>query len=72
MMPMAPMPPSDFLALVVYLCVLLTIAIYVPVKLVAKFRRLRRARTHLTCRICGFRFLRRDAEGTCPHCKSRN
>lgn len=72
MMLIAPMLPSDFLTLVVYLGVLLTIAIYVPVKLVAKFRRLRRARTHLICRICGFRFMRRDAEGTCPHCQSRN
>lgn len=67
-----PMPPSEFLASLVYLGILLTICIYVPVKMVAKWRRMRRARTHLTCRICGFRFLRRDAEGTCPHCQSRN
>lgn len=71
-MSLAPMPPSDFFAFLVYLGVLLTIFIYVPVKLVAKCRRIRKARTHLTCRICGFRFLRRDAEGTCPHCQSRN
>ncbi len=67
-----PMPPSEFLASLVYLGILLTICIYVPVKMVAKWRRMRRARTHLTCRICGFRFLRRDAEGICPHCQSRN
>lgn len=67
-----PMPPSEFLAFLVYLGVLLAICIYVPVKVVSKWRRMRRARTHLTCRICGFRFLRRDAEGTCPHCQSRN
>ncbi len=66
------MLPSDFLALVVMLGVLLVICIFVPVKLVAKWRRLQHARTHLTCRICGFRFLRRDAEGICPHCQSRN
>ncbi len=66
------MPPSEFLAALVYLGILLTICIYVPVKMVSKWRRMRRARTHLTCRICGFRFLRRDAEGTCPHCQSRN
>ncbi len=71
-MMLEPMSPSEFLAALVYLGVLLTICIYVPVKLVAKWRRVRRARTHLTCRICGFRFLRRDAEGTCPHCQSRN
>ncbi|MBQ9829925.1 MAG: hypothetical protein IJO38_06250 [Akkermansia sp.] len=66
------MPPSEFLAALVYLGILLTISIYVPVKMVSKWRRMRRARTHLTCRICGFRFLRRDAEGICPHCQSRN
>ncbi|MBQ6941693.1 MAG: hypothetical protein IJN23_03930 [Akkermansia sp.] len=66
------MPPSEFLAALVYLGILLTISIYVPVKMVSKWRRVRRARTHLTCRICGFRFLRRDAEGICPHCQSRN
>ena len=66
------MLPSEFLAAVVYAGLLLTICIFVPVKLMAKWRRIQRARTHLSCRICGFRFLRRDAEGTCPHCKSRN
>lgn len=71
-MMLEPMPPSEFLAALVYLGILLTICIYVPVKMVSKWRRVRRARTHLTCRICGFRFLRRDAEGTCPHCQSRN
>lgn len=71
-MSFSPMPPSDFFALLVYLGLLLTIAVYVPVKVVAKYRRIRKSRTHLTCRICGFRFLRRDAEGTCPHCQSRN
>ncbi len=66
------MPPSDFFALVVMLGVLLVICIFVPVKLVAKWRRVQHARTHLTCRICGFRFLRRDDVGTCPHCQSHN
>lgn len=66
------MLPSEFLAALVYAGLLLTIGIYVPVKLVAKWRRIRRSRTHLSCRICGFRFLRRDDEGTCPHCLSRN
>ncbi len=66
------MLPSEYFATLVYLGVAFTICIYVPVKLVSKWRRVRRARTHLTCRICGFRFLRRDAEGICPHCQSRN
>lgn len=66
------MPPSEFFALLVYIGVILLIAIYVPVKIVAKVRRIHRSRSHLICRICGFRFLRRDAEGICPHCRSRN
>ena len=61
-MSLEPMPPSEFFALVVMLGVLLVICIFVPVKLVAKWRRVQHARTHLTCRICGFRFLRRDDE----------
>ena len=70
-MSIQPMLPSEFLALVVMLGVLLVICIFVPVKLVAKWRRVQHTRRHLTCRICGFRFLRRDDEGTCPHCQSR-
>ena len=66
------MLPSELFTALVYAGVSLTVCIYVPVKLVSKWRRVRRARTHLTCRICGFRFLRRDAEGVCPHCQSRN
>ena len=66
------MLPSEFLAAVVYAGLLLTICIFVPVKLMAKWRRIQRARTHLTCRLCGFRFLRRDDEGICPHCKACN
>lgn len=66
------MLPSDLLACVVYAGVALTVGIYVPVKLVAKWRRVRRARVHLTCRICGFRFIRRSEEAICPHCQSRN
>ena len=66
------MLPSEFLAAVVYAGLLLTICIYVPVKLMAKWRRIQRAKSHLCCRICGYRFLRRDAEGICPHCQSRN
>lgn len=66
------MLPSDLLACVVYAGVALTVGIYVPVKLVSKWRRVRRARVHLTCRICGFRFIRRCEEAVCPHCQSRN
>ena len=47
-MSVAPMPPSDFFALLVYIGLVMLICIYVPVKLVAKWRRIQRARTHLT------------------------
>lgn len=71
-MNISPMLPSELFVAVVYAGVLLMVGVFIPVKLAAKWRRIRRARTHLTCRICGFRFLRRDAEGICPHCQSRN
>lgn len=71
-MSIPPMLPSEFFAAVVYAGLAFVIGVFVPVKITAKLRRIRRARTHLTCRICGFRFLRRDAEGSCPHCQSRN
>ena len=71
-MSLEPMLPSELFTAVVYAGLALTIGILVPVKITAKLRRIKRAQTHLTCRICGFRFLRRDAEGICPHCQSRN
>lgn len=72
MVSMQALLPSEFLACAVYAGVALTVCIYVPVKLVAKWRRIHRGRSHLTCRICGYRFLRRSADGECPHCKSLN
>ena len=69
---MEPMLPSELFAAVVYAGFLLTVCVFIPVKIAAKWRRMRRARTHITCRICGFRFLRRDADRICPHCQSRN
>lgn len=71
-MNLEPLLPSELFTVVVYAGLVLTICIFVPVKIAAKMRRIRRAYTHLTCRICGFRFLRRDAEGVCPHCQSKN
>ena len=29
-------------------------------------------KTGYVCRICGYRFLRKDASALCPHCQSRN
>lgn len=64
-------PPQFFTALVV-LGIVLLLLVYFPVQLASKLRRLRRARRCLTCRICGYRFIRRDAEATCPNCGARN
>lgn len=46
--------------------------VVLPVQLASKLRRMRLARVRITCRICGYRFLRNDPEATCPHCDSRN
>lgn len=67
-----PLTPAEFFACVVYAGILLLLAVFVPVKLIAKWRRMRRAKTCITCRICGYRFLRSDPDATCPNCQARN
>lgn len=62
----------EFFEVLVYAGILLLICIIIPVQLAAKLRRLRRKQTRIICRICGYRFLRKDAEAICPHCESRN
>ncbi len=64
--------PTEFLTAIVLLGMVMLLCIYIPVQMVAKYRRCRAERTRLTCRICGFRFLRADEEGHCPHCGARN
>ncbi len=66
--------PAEFFLFLTIVGMLLLVMVFVPVQLVAKVRRIRRARTHITCRICGYRYLLgspRD-ENVCPHCDSRN
>ena len=62
----------EFFEVLVYAGLLLLICIIIPVQLAAKLRRLRRKQTRIICRICGYRFLRKDADAICPHCESRN
>lgn len=62
----------EFFEVLVYAGLLLLICIIIPVQLTAKLRRMRRKQTRIICRICGYRFLRKDAEAICPHCASRN
>ncbi len=69
-----PLTPSEFFLFLAVAGMLLLVMVFVPVQMVAKIRRIRRARTHITCRICGYRYLLgspRD-ENICPHCDSRN
>ncbi|MBR1978354.1 MAG: hypothetical protein IJ985_02490 [Akkermansia sp.] len=64
--------PSEFLTFLVFASFAMLLAVYIPVKLVAKWRRIKRSRVRITCRICGYRFLRTNPEAICPHCEARN
>ncbi len=64
--------PGEFLTSLVFASFAMLLAVYIPVKLVAKWRRIKRSRVRITCRICGYRFLRKDPEAFCPHCEARN
>ncbi len=64
--------PAEFLFAVVLFGMAMLLCVYIPVQLVAKWRRIRAERTRLICRICGYRFLRADEAGLCPHCGARN
>lgn len=66
--------PAEFIAGLLHCGLFLLLCIIIPVQLSAKLRRIRKARTHRTCRICGYRFLRRagEAEVLCPHCGAKN
>lgn len=50
-------------------CMALT---YIPSIIAAKIRRIKRKKTHRTCRLCGYRFILRDPEARCPQCGARN
>lgn len=51
----------------------LLLLIFIPVQIASKLRRMRKHYNRLTCRICGFRFLRRNPGITeCPHCGAKN
>ena len=64
--------PHEFLVFLVFAGFALLSVVFVPVKLVAKWRRRRRSRVRITCRICGYLFLRTDPDAVCPHCMARN
>lgn len=64
--------PHEFLMFLLFAGFVLLLAVFIPVKLVAKWRRIKRSRVRITCRICGYRFLRTSPEAYCPHCQARN
>lgn len=73
-MTIPPLSPSEFFLYLSLTGLGLLVLVFVPVQLAAKIRRIIRSRTHITCRICGYRYLLsspRD-ENVCPHCDSRN
>lgn len=66
--------PARFIEGMLYCGLFLLLGIIIPVQLCAKLRRISKARSHRTCRICGYRFLRRPGKGEvlCPHCGAKN
>ncbi len=72
MMELPVFSPVEFLSgIVLFGCVML-LCIYIPVQLAAKWRRIKSERIRISCRICGYRFLRADDACHCPHCGARN
>ncbi len=72
MMELPALSPVGFLSAIVFAGIVLLLCIYIPVQLAAKWRRVRSLRTRITCRICGYRFMRADVACHCPHCGARN
>ena len=70
--PLAALPLHEFFEVLVYAGLILLVCVIIPVQLAAKLRRLQRKNTRIVCRICGYRFLRKEPEAICPHCASRN
>ena len=62
----------EFFEVLVYAGLSLLICVIIPVQLAAKIRRMRRKNSRIICRICGYRFIRKEPEAMCPHCGSRN
>lgn len=72
-----PLSPAEFFLFLMLGGMALLLLVLIPVKLTAKYRRMKRARTHLSCRICSHRFLRHaevpyPEPVACPHCGAKN
>lgn len=72
-----PLSPAEFFLVLALGGMLMLLLVLIPVKLTAKYRRIQRERTHLSCRICSYRFLRPSELPypeivKCPHCGAKN
>lgn len=67
-----PLTPSQLFLAIVLGGLVILLLVYIPVQVASKLRRMRRAARCLTCRICGYRFVRSDRQATCPNCCARN
>lgn len=69
-----PLTASEFFLFLMMTGLVLLVCVYIPVQLLSKVRRILRSRTHITCRICGYRYLVDSprSENKCPHCDSQN
>lgn len=65
--------PAEFFTALTVAGLVLIVLVFIPVQIASKCRRLRKQYRRLTCRICGYRFLR-PAPGIveCPHCGAKN
>lgn len=65
--------PAEFIVGLLHCGLFLLLCVIIPVQISAKLRRMRKSYSHRTCRICGYRFLRRSGqELLCPHCGAKN
>lgn len=73
-MNLPPLTPAEFIVGMLLFGLVLWLGVVVPVQIRSKLRRMHKARTHRTCRICGYRFLLRESEPEilCPHCGAKN
>lgn len=46
--------------------------VYIPAQFYSYLCRKKRSKICLQCRLCGYRFVKADPKGTCPHCQACN
>ncbi len=73
-MSIAALTLSGFFELCLYLGFAIMLLCLFPAILLSKIRRNRRRKNRLNCRLCAYRFVRRDGDeqAICPHCQAKN